>query len=176
MTCLVSRLTVNVHFRAVTFLFEALNIKEAMRLSPLFSRLMTVIVVGLAIVVGPGQAIAQRPLGCDVSIYQGASINWTSVKSSGIAFAWARANDGVGYTDPDYAGNASRGKSAGVYVGAYDFAQPNDYSPTAESAYFWGITGPYIKADGLSLMPMLDFEVFSGAVGASSYADWANQW
>ena len=23
---------------------------------------------------------------------------------------------------------------------------------------------------------MLDFEVFSGAVGASSYADWANQW
>ena len=122
-----------------------------MRLSPLFSPvLMTVIVVGLAIVVGPGQAFAQRPLGCDVSIDQGASINWTSVKSSGIAFAWARANDGVGYTDPDYAGNASRGKSAGVYMGAYDFAQPNDYSPTAEAAYFWGITESYVHqgADG----------------------------
>ena len=35
-------------------------------------------------------ATAQRPLGIDVSHWQG-TINWTSVATSGVSFAWCKA-------------------------------------------------------------------------------------
>ena len=44
---------------------------------------MAVIAAGLAMVVAPGLALAQRPLGIDVSSYQGSGVNWTSVKGCG---------------------------------------------------------------------------------------------
>ncbi|HZQ48558.1 MAG TPA: hypothetical protein VFC07_16190, partial [Verrucomicrobiae bacterium] len=46
----------------------------------------------------------------------------------------------------------------------------------SEAGHFWNVAGAFIQADGKTLMPMLDMEVFSGVVGASSYSDWANQW
>ncbi|PWU10336.1 MAG: hypothetical protein C5B50_25740 [Verrucomicrobia bacterium] len=120
-------------------------------------------------------ALAQRPLGIDVSSYQG-SPNWSSVKGSGVVFAYAKATEGVSINDSSFAYNQNNGKSAGVYMGAYDFAHPNLNSPSSEVSHFWSVAGPYVKADGKTLMPMLDFEVFSGVTGASSYSDWANQW
>src|SRR3984957_12261584 len=125
---------------------------------------------------GSNQATAQRALGIDVSSYQGGSINWSAVRSAGGAFAWAKATQGVSITDADFAVNENNGKSAGVFMGAYHYAQPNDNSPASEASHFWSVAGGYVLADGKTFMPMLDFEVFSGAVGASSYSDWANQW
>ena len=125
---------------------------------------------------GSNQAVAQRALGIDVSSYQGNSINWSAVRSAGGAFAWAKATQGVSINDPDFVVNENNGKNAGVYMGAYHYAQPNDNSPSSEASHFWGVAGGYVLADGKTFMPMLDFEVFSGAVGASSYSDWANQW
>ena len=116
-----------------------------------------------------------RPLGIDVSSFQGSGVNWTSVKGAGITFGWAKATEGTGTTDPDFTINASHAKSAGVYIGAYHFAHPNAASPTAEAAHFWSVAGPYITADGKSLSPMLDMEVFSGINGAATYSDWANK-
>ncbi|MGZ4987502.1 MAG: GH25 family lysozyme, partial [Limisphaerales bacterium] len=55
------------------------------------------------------------------------------------------------------------------------FAHPESNSGGTEENYFWAAAGGYIKADGKTLMPMLDVEVFSGHVGATSYSDWANQ-
>ena len=123
----------------------------------------------------PGIAVAQRPLGVDVSSYQGEP-GWTSVKASGISFAWAKATEGTFDDDPDFAYNMSNGKAAGVLMGAYHFAHPASDAPSSESSFFWSAAGGYIKADGKSLQPTLDFEVFSGVTGASSYSDWANQW
>ena len=120
--------------------------------------------------------MASRSLGVDVSSYQGSGVNWTSVKGSGITFAWAKATEGTGTTDADFTLNASHGKSAGVYMGAYHFAHPASASPASEENYFWSVAGGYIAADGKTLMPMLDMEVFTGVNGASSYSDWANQW
>ncbi len=121
-------------------------------------------------------ALAQRALGIDVSSYQGGSINWSAVRSAGGVFAWAKATQGVSITDADFVVNENNGKGAGVFMGAYHYAQPNDNTPASEVSHFWSVAGGYIKADGKTFMPMLDFEVFSGAVGASSYSDWANQW
>ncbi len=128
-----------------------------------------------ALALGSSHALAQRPLGIDVSSYQGQP-NWTSVHNAGIKFAYAKATEGTSITDGDFTYNENNGKSAGVYMGAYHFAHPYANNPGSEASHFWGVAGGYIKADGKSFMPTLDFEVFSGVVGASSYSDWANQW
>jgi GH25 family lysozyme M1 (1,4-beta-N-acetylmuramidase) len=136
---------------------------------------VSILVACLSMVLGASRAVAQRPMGVDVSSYQGAP-NWSSVKASGISFAWAKATEGASITDGSFTYNQNNGKAAGVYMGAYHFAHPELNSPSSEASHFWAVAGPYIKADGKTLMPVLDFEVFSGVVGASSYSDWANQW
>ncbi|MEY2429175.1 MAG: hypothetical protein QOJ40_2060 [Verrucomicrobiota bacterium] len=118
--------------------------------------------------------MAQRPVGIDVSSYQG-SPNWGSIKSCGWSFAWAKATEGVSINDADYRYNINNAKASGVYVGAYHFAHPNLNSPSSEANHFWGVISGDIQNDGKSLQPVLDFEVFSGVVGAGSYSDWANQ-
>ena len=137
-------------------------------------------VIGFGIVLESRNAMAQRPLGVDVSSYQGGGINWASVKSDGVSFAWAKATEGTiaaGYhVDGDFTVNENNGKAAGVYMGAYHFAHPAVDTPAAEATFFWSTAGSYILADGKSLMPMLDMEVFSGVDGASSYSTWANDW
>lgn len=116
-----------------------------------------------------------RPLGVDVSSYQGAP-SWGSVKGCGITFGIAKATEGYSINDPDFSYNMSNGKSAGVYMGAYHFAHPEANSPSTESGHFWSVAGGTQLADSKTVSPTLDFEVFSGYVGASSYSDWANQW
>lgn len=120
-------------------------------------------------------AWAQRPLGIDV--YSGSgSINWTNVKSAGITFAWTKATQGNYYQDAAMAPNMVNAKAAGVYIGAYDFADPGVCTPSVEARYFWNFAGSYIRNDGKTFMPMLDFETFDGYTNAASYADWVNQW
>src|SRR6476660_7502929 len=116
---------------------------------------------GCLLLVLPDLLFAQKPVGIDVSHYQ-LTINWTSVKNAGIAFSWAKATDG---------------KAAGVPMGAYHYCHPESNTPGTEAAHFWSVAGPYIKADGLTLIPMLDVEgsAFSGHVGATSLSDWVNQ-
>src|SRR5579884_2674997 len=129
----------------------------------------------LAVIFGTGTALAQRPLGIDVYEGQGQP-NWSSVKGSGISYAWAKATEGTYYQDPDYSYNQSHGRSAGLYMGAYHFARPDLDTPGAESSYFWNFANGYILNDGKTVYPALDYETFNGYVGASSYSDWANQW
>src|SRR5690348_2122973 len=93
---------------------------------------LALIAAALALILGPGNALAQRPLGIDVSSYQGTP-NWGSIKSCGWTFAWAKATEGVSINDGDYRYNINNGKSAGVYMGAYHFAHPNLNSPGSEA-------------------------------------------
>ena len=47
--------------------------------------------LGLELLAGPERALAQRPIGIDVSDYQSASINWSTLKNTyGISFGWAK--------------------------------------------------------------------------------------
>jgi len=147
-----------------------------MNLSRVFSSLMAPLAIAMIVLAVPERAIAQRPLGIDVSSYQLGSINWSSVKGAGISFAWAKATEGTYDDDGDFVVNENNAKAAGVPIGPYDFDRPDLDSPTTEVNFFWSAAGNYIKADGLTLMPMLDFETFNGFTGATTYSDWANQW
>jgi lysozyme len=114
--------------------------------------------------------------GIDVSSYQG-YITWSSVKANGASFAFARACEGTASNDSDFAGNMSRGKGAGMKMGAYHFAYPSEGCPSVQASHFWSRAGSYITADGKSVMPMVDCEEFTG-VGCSegSYTTWYNDW
>lgn len=121
-------------------------------------------------------SVQSQTLGIDVS-GNNSTINWTSVKGANIKYAWAKATEGTSFIDSTFNANISNAKANGIYIGAYDFARPDKNAPESEAMYFWNVASNSIKADGKSFMPMLDYETFTGTfVGASSYADWANQW
>jgi GH25 family lysozyme M1 (1,4-beta-N-acetylmuramidase) len=154
--------------------------------SKTFKILVAAVVLHI-ISLAPASAQSQRTFAIDVYGGQGSDntpptqINWTSVKNGGISFAWtkaaeATAADGYNHPSDDFIANENNGKAAGVYMGAYYFAHPELDSPGVAAASFWSAAGSYILADGKTLMPMLDMEVFTAHVGATSYSDWANQW
>ena len=126
-------------------------------------------------------AHAARPIGIDVSDYQGTSLNWTTIQGYGVSFAWTKSTEGASgqyVSQSSFSHNETSGKAVGIYMGAYHYCHPEQNAPANEASYFWSTAGSYIKADGLSLMPMLDVEgnANTGHVGASSLSDWINSW
>jgi hypothetical protein len=47
---------------------------------------------------------------------------------------------------------------------------------TNEANYFWSVAGPYIKANGTYLMPMLDVEASPAGYTPAQLAQWINTW
>jgi len=98
---------------------------------------------------------AQNILGIDVSHHQG-SINWTQVYNDGKTFAYVKATEGYTYNDPRFTTNMDNGNSAGVVMGAYHFARPDNNTAIHEANHFVSIAGNYI-GNGY-LPPVLDLE------------------
>lgn len=94
--------------------------------------------------------------GIDVSHWQGA-INWSSVKSAGIQFAWIKATEGTSYKDDRFNSNYTGAYNAGVIRGAYHFARP-DVSGGATQADYFASNGGAWSADDLTLPGVLDIE------------------
>src|SRR5437588_12769837 len=120
----------------------------------------------------PCPALAQRPLGTDVSGHQ-PSINWTTVKNGGVTFAWAKATEGASYTNPDFTSQEAGATGVGIYIGAYHFARPSSHpnitganSADSEAAYFWSTAGSYIRYGGSYCVPMPDWEDTGRTVAA----------
>src|SRR5437868_12721587 len=82
-------------------------------------------------------------LGIDVSSFQG-FITWSSVHGDVVDFAFARATEGTASNDSDFSGNMTRGKSAGLQMGAYHFAYPAEGCPSVQANHFWSIAGSKI--------------------------------
>lgn len=131
--------------------------------------------VTMTLALGSQCAQANNLFGIDVSSFQG-SINWSSVHSCGAQYAFAKATEGTYYQDAYFNGNMNNGKAAGMQMGAYDFCRPDSYCPNTEADYFWNFAGGKIIADGKSLYPMADFEVFNGHACEGNYTAWFNAW
>ncbi|HVB95938.1 MAG TPA: glycoside hydrolase family 25 protein [Nitrososphaerales archaeon] len=110
-----------------------------------------------------------------MSIYQG-SPNWTSVHSAGYTFAFAKATEGTTITDPDFTSNMVNGKSAGLYMGAYDFAHPsaNATSAVSQANFFDSVAGQYFSTGYLA--PALDLEEGCGTLNVSQMSQWIVTW
>lgn len=146
---------------------------------PLFNRLAACL-LSLGFLASSENLFAQRPLGLDVAQYQG-FVNWTNVSASGITFAWVAATESTDFTDPLFASNIVSAKAAGIPVGCYHFAHPEDNlgiaGADAEAAYFWSVVSNYVVGDSLSLMPVLEFETAPGGYYSTNTATaWVNEW
>jgi len=120
-------------------------------------------------------AKANNLFGIDVSSYQG-SPNWGTVHSQGAQFAFVKATEGNYYEDPDFKSDMVNGKAAGLQMGAYHYCRPDLDCVSTEANYFWNFAGGYIRADGKSLDPAVDFEVFNGSDCQPNYTAWMNTW
>jgi lysozyme len=95
--------------------------------------------------------------GIDVSHHNGI-INWQKVHAAGIAFAFTKATDGVGFLDTHFAANYAAIKSNGMLRGAYHFFRPaSDAQAQADS--FLHVVRQLEPGD---LPPVLDVEADSG--------------
>ncbi len=98
---------------------------------------------------------AQQPQGIDVSHHQG-TIDWNLVYQSGKVFAFVKATEGYTYNDPQFVTNMVGGTNAGVLMGAYHFARPDNNSAIDEAHHFLQVAGNYIGQGYLP--PVLDLE------------------
>ncbi|WP_078860442.1 lysozyme [Streptomyces rubellomurinus] len=109
-------------------------------------------------------AVAQTP-GMDVASYQG-NVDWSTAAANGARFAYVKATEGTGYTNPYFAQQYNGSYNAGMIRGAYHFALPNSSSGATQANYFVSHGGGW-SADGQTLPPALDIEY--NPYGATCY-------
>jgi len=92
-----------------------------------------------------------------IDVYHGNdTINWNAVKADpqNIHFAFAKATEGAGFKDPQYAANINGAESVGLAAGAYHFFTL-DADANTQAQNFISLVGntyPHV------LPPVLDFE------------------
>jgi GH25 family lysozyme M1 (1,4-beta-N-acetylmuramidase) len=122
---------------------------------------------------------AQTIIGID--LYHGDDpVTWSSVKSGGYGFAWHKSTQGTTYTDPDFVTDMVNGEAAGMYMGAYHFADPENNSAKAEADYFLSVAKSYIKS--CEMPPVLDLEdpssgpSLSSSFSSAALTAWVQEW
>ena len=146
-------------------------------------RSLAALVVTVGLLTGSA-AVASAATGPDVSSWNhpgGAAINWKSVRAAGHTFAFVKATEGPSvpggsfYTNPWYASDSAGAVAAGLYVGAYDFAEPALPLTTAalQARAFVSVTGPLHAAT--TLPPVLDLEQ-TGGLSVTNLRSWVQSW
>ncbi|MBA3476415.1 MAG: glycoside hydrolase family 25 protein [Actinobacteria bacterium] len=91
--------------------------------------------------------------GVDVHGAKGA-INWSRVREAGFEFAFLKATEGRTFDDERFAFNRAAATAAGLVVGGYHFARPDNNSAASEAAHFLRVC--QVKPG--ELLPVLDWE------------------
>ncbi|KAJ7561255.1 hypothetical protein O6H91_03G020300 [Diphasiastrum complanatum] len=102
--------------------------------------------------------------GMDVSSYQG-NVDWTTAFNNGAKFAYVKATEGTGYTNPYFAQQYDGSFNVGMIRGAYHFGRP-DISNGATQANFFVQNGGGWSGDGFTLPGALDIE-YNPSCGSS---------
>lgn len=104
----------------------------------------------------PPESLAATVEGVDVSSHQG-NVNWSSLWSSGVKFAYVKATEGTSYTNPYFTQQYNGSYNIGMIRGAYHFALPDNSSGAAQANYFVDHGGGW-SGDGKMLPGVLDIE------------------
>ena len=103
--------------------------------------------------------------GPDVSSHQhphGYTIKWADTRAGGAEFAFVKATEGTGYTNPYFAGDFASVSAQGMVRGAYHYARPKagTASAVAQARHFVRVAGRMqLRGD---LPPVLDIERHDG--------------
>jgi GH25 family lysozyme M1 (1,4-beta-N-acetylmuramidase) len=95
-------------------------------------------------------------LGMDVSSYQG-NVNWSGAWSNGGRWAYVKATEGTGYTNPYFTQQYNGSYNVGMIRGSYHFALPDRSSGAYQADYFVNHGGGWSR-DGKTLPGALDIE------------------
>ncbi|MBI3511859.1 MAG: glycoside hydrolase family 25 protein [Bacteroidetes bacterium] len=119
-------------------------------------------------------SLTEELLGIDVSHNNG-NINWNKVKSSHprIRFAYIKATQGVGYTDPQAKNFGAGALQSGLRIGYYHFASLNSLDivkdAQAEADYFDAVLKTLSPA---TLPPVLDIETNEKRLNTQQVEEW----
>ncbi|ANZ37325.1 hypothetical protein BBK82_15910 [Lentzea guizhouensis] len=94
--------------------------------------------------------------GMDVSSHQG-DVDWPDSWAKGARFAYVKATEGTGYTNPKFGQQYHGSFHVGMIRGAYHFALPDRSDGAAQANYFVDNGGGWAP-DGRTLPPALDME------------------
>ncbi|MBU2695393.1 hypothetical protein CCO04_09895 [Pimelobacter sp. 30-1] len=94
--------------------------------------------------------------GIDASHHQG-PIDWPRVARAGITFAYLKATEGTGSTDPRFAAHRAAATRAGIDVAGYHYFQLCS-DGAAQAAHFLDVVGRD-RAAARALAPALDLEL-----------------
>ncbi len=142
------------------------------------------LLASLVLAVWSNTALAQRPLGLDVSYWQGviSQNGWNTVHAAGWDFVFVRAvhysapgeTSAHGSPDPYFVNNITQARAAGMIAGAYAYARNSIRDPITEADFFLAYAAPYITPG--YMRPALDLEDGISAVGAANLSAWAVAW
>lgn len=104
----------------------------------------------------PDAAATGAPAGMDVSSHQG-NVDWGAAAHNGGTFAYVKATEGTGYTNPFFDQQYGGSRGAGLIRGAYHFALPDQSSGADQADYFVDHGGGWARG-GTTLPPALDIE------------------
>lgn len=93
-------------------------------------------------------------LGLDVSHWN--TVDWPAWAAKGYRFAWIKATEGTGWTDPKYLEHRTGALAAGLVTGAYHYFR-GAMDGTAQAEHFFAIAGPNV------LPPVIDVESANNA-------------
>lgn len=114
--------------------------------------------------------------GLDVSEYQKAQ-NWTEHKKTGVAFAFAKASEGMHSRDRMFDRHIADIIKAGLVPGAYHFGWPNQDAHT-EAANYIGAVKPYAAGPFMHWLDLERYEDGRNYRGrtAAEIQTWAKTW
>jgi GH25 family lysozyme M1 (1,4-beta-N-acetylmuramidase) len=109
--------------------------------------------------------------GIDVSNHN-RQIHWEKVRQAGFTFMYAKATEGKTYQDHFYLTHIKEAQAAGLLVGAYHFARPENNPAKDEVENFIKRLNQF-ETD---LLPVLDLEspTNKGVVSSKYLVDWTN--
>lgn len=93
--------------------------------------------------------------GVDLSKWQG-DVDFPKIKLSGKTFTFIKATQGATDIDPNYMGNLSKSRAAGLATGSYHFYMTDD-DPSAQFSNF----AHHVTIKPGDLPPVIDIETFS---------------
>ncbi|MEO7060967.1 MAG: GH25 family lysozyme [Lapillicoccus sp.] len=143
------------------------------------ARRVLVPLLALLFVVTAAASASARIDGPDVSSYQhptGVSVDWATAHGAGGAdFAFVKATEGTGYTNPYFAKDYQALAGLKMVRGAYHFARPSTAtgSAAAQARTFVSVAGTFSQHG--ELPPVLDLEV-SGGLSSTALIAWTKSY
>lgn len=113
--------------------------------------------------------------GIDVSSHQhpgSSAIDWNSVAADGESFAFIKATEGTGYTNPYFSTDSAKATAAGVTPGSYHYAKPGVSDARSQARYYAAALATGAQP---SLPPTLDLEE-DGGLGPAQLQKWVGDW